>query len=160
MIHCQLFIHDTNKYCLFLVYISSYLLYVAVPVEPWWRRPSLFYTFTRGVLLCFNITFAFLIICSILVTFHAEANFQIMHCFQDGVQQSTLLIDLVSAFDFSAASYPFSMLYVSITQWFVLLTDQSSHPWCLAKMFSFCSSWVVYVADANLCSNHKQTCQH
>ena len=89
---------------------------MAVPAEPWWRGPSLFYTFTRGILLCFNITFVFLIIYSIPVTFHAEANFQIMHCFQDGVQQSVLLNDLVSTFDCSAASYPFSILYPSITQ--------------------------------------------
>ena len=55
-----------NKYCLFLVY-------VVVPAEPWWRRPSLFYTFTRGVCSASTyVSFIFLII-YILITFHAEA---------------------------------------------------------------------------------------
>ena len=46
-IYCQLFIHDMNKHCQFLVCLSSQLVYVAVLAESWWGRPSLFYTFTK-----------------------------------------------------------------------------------------------------------------
>ena len=48
-------------------------------------------------------------------------NFKIICCFQDDVQQSTWLIDIVSAFNSLTASYPFSMLYVFIAQWDSLL---------------------------------------
>ena len=145
---------------------------MAVPAEPWWRRPSLLYIFSKGVLLYFNISFLFL---NNLYPhyFRAESTYPIHiltlvnmskfpnnALFWDGLWQSAWLIDLVSVFDSSAASYPFSMLNVFITQWFPLLTDLSIHSCpCFDvahKCFSFCSRW-GYVAGANLCSNYKQT---
>ena len=95
--------------------------------------------------------------------------FQIMHCLQDGVQQSARLIDLVDAFNSSLASYLYSMLYVFITQWNTLLV----HDYCLMNacscllghcrsfpgMFSFCSSWLfMYQVQTCVAITSKHNC--